>query len=141
MGRGVGTVIAGGAIGPGVGGAENAGAATAGWLGRADPLEFVARGTGDGVVRAATGLGDGRGAAGAFATGDGDPTTIDGTGVAFTRSVTARATLGPAVTPAMAVPIVTTLPMTAMPIGPLKKLTRESMPIDSHSDHRPTPGQ
>jgi hypothetical protein len=73
-----------------------------------------------------------------LAAGDGVVAAVVGAGVALTRSVTALATDGPAVTPVTAVPTVIRLPMTAIPTGPLKKLTTESMPIDSHSDHRPT---
>jgi hypothetical protein len=89
-------------------------------------------------VRAGTavGLTEGFGAAGALTAGDGVVTAVAGAGVALTRSVTALATDGPAVTPVTAVPTVIRLPMTAIPTGPLRKLT--SMPIDSHSDHRPT---
>jgi hypothetical protein len=98
----------------------------------------LVRGTGEGVVRGGTGVDEGFGGAGALAAGDGVVAAVVGAGVALTRSVTALATDGPAVTPVTAVPTVIRLPMTAIPTGPLKKLTTESMPIDSHSDHRPT---
>jgi hypothetical protein len=135
---GVGTLAFGALPGDGEGATATTGTAGGGgnvWAvgatvgratGDATAPDAPARGDATGLTegRAATAAGFGLEPALGLATttGASDGSGV-GSGVAFTRSITARATDGPAVTPVTAVATATVAPISPIPIGPLRKPT------------------